>query len=54
MAAARLADDPDLSDGERAWLEQRQDPDSEATLVNHPHFSYCGGHGVTTGRVPEA
>lgn len=52
MAAARLADDPDLSDGARAWLEQQQHPESDAALINHPHFSYCGGHVVTIGRVP--
>ncbi len=52
MASARLADDPNLSEGAREWLEQQQSSTSDNALVNHPHFSYCGGHVVTVGRVP--
>ncbi|MEZ4522168.1 MAG: hypothetical protein R3A46_11080 [Thermomicrobiales bacterium] len=42
-----------MSDEARVWLEAQQDPESVDALVNHPHFSYCGGHVVTIGRVPE-
>jgi ubiquinone/menaquinone biosynthesis C-methylase UbiE len=49
MSGARLESDPHLTPAARAWLEDQLDPDSERALVNHPQFSLCEAHVVTTG-----
>ena len=51
MSRARLESDPHLTPAARAWLQDQLDPESQRALVNHPQFSLCEAHVVTTGRV---
>ena len=51
---AALAEEVELSDDERIFWRQQQDPESPDHLLNQPDFYFGEGHVVAAGRVPVA
>jgi hypothetical protein len=52
MQLGALAEQVGMDETDLAFWRTQRDPDSAASLANHPELIWCEGHFVSVGRVP--